>query len=93
MKVRWLIGATESLRSVHRHIAIENPEAAGRVVARIERVVIRLADHPLSGRLGRVAGTREVVVPGLPYLIVYRVEAQQVTILRVFHGKREPVRS
>lgn len=89
MKVRWLIGATQSLRSVHRQIAVENAEAAGRVVTRIERVVSRLAEHPHSGRHGRVAGTREVIVPGLPYLVVYRVEERQVTILRVFHGKRE----
>lgn len=89
MKVRWLTGALQSLRSVHRHIAVEDAVAAGKVVSRIERVVERLSDHPMSGRVGRVEGTREVVVPGLPYLVVYRVEPQQVTILRVFHGKRE----
>ncbi len=93
MKLRWLVGAMQSLRSVHRHIAIDNPEVAGRVVTRIERVVNRLAEHPNSGRPGRVAGTREVIVPGLPYLVVYRVEDRQVTILRVFHGKQEPADS
>lgn len=89
MKVRWLTGAVESLRSVHRHIAVENPAAAAKVVSRIERVVERLAEHPMSGRAGRVEGTREIVVPGLPYLVVYRVDADHVTILRVFHGKHE----
>lgn len=89
MKVRWLTGAVESVRSVHRHIAVENPAAAGKVVSRIERVVERLAEHPMLGRAGRVEGTREIVVPGLPYLVVYRVDADRVTILRVFHGKRE----
>jgi addiction module RelE/StbE family toxin len=53
----------------------------------IERSVRRLVDHPQSGRPGRVEGTRELVVPGTPYVIVYRVEADQIiVVLRVLHG-------
>lgn len=89
MSIRWLTGATRSLRAVHHFIAADNQAAARRVVVRIERAVERLDAHPLSGRQGTVAGTRELVVPGLPYLVVYRIQDADVIILRVLHTKHE----
>lgn len=45
---------------------------------------------PLLGRAGRVSGTRELVVPGLPYVVVYLLEGDDldgvVAILRIIHG-------
>jgi plasmid stabilization system protein ParE len=35
-----------------------------------------------------VVGTRELVVPGSTYLIVYRVTDEEVQILRVFHCRQ-----
>lgn len=52
----------------------------------IEAAVARLADHPQSGRPGRALGTRELVVPGTPYIVAYRVEQAAVVILRLLHG-------
>ena len=43
----------------------------------------------IPGGLGQIAGTRELVIPGLPYLVIYRVHADQVEILRVFHTARD----
>jgi plasmid stabilization system protein ParE len=37
------------------------------------------------GRPGRVAGTRELIVSGLPYILPYVESAGVVTILRVMH--------
>jgi len=90
MKLRWLKNGLKSLRSAHQFIAVVNPEVASKVVIRIERSVERLKEYPLSGRTGTVTGTREIVVPGLPYLIVYRVTGNEVQILRVFHTSRQP---
>ncbi|HUG83694.1 MAG TPA: type II toxin-antitoxin system RelE/ParE family toxin, partial [Euzebya sp.] len=50
--------------------------------------VARLADHPVIGRPGRIAGTRELPVVGTPYLVVYRIEAAAVVVLRILHGAR-----
>jgi toxin ParE1/3/4 len=88
MKLVWLNGATRSLRQVYHHIKAINPEAAVRVAARIKQGVERLVDFPSSGRLGTVEGTRELVIPKLPYVVVYRVRAQTVEIMRVFHAAR-----
>ncbi|HET6521471.1 MAG TPA: type II toxin-antitoxin system RelE/ParE family toxin, partial [Geminicoccaceae bacterium] len=48
-----------------------------------------LAQHPESGRPGRVPGTRELVVSGTPYIVPYRVQGNTVQILRVLHGARK----
>jgi toxin ParE1/3/4 len=70
------------------YIARDNPAAADRVLTRIEQAVAHLAEHPASGRAGRVPGTRELVVSGTPYIIPYRVRKDSVEILRVFHAAR-----
>ena len=41
------------------------------------------------GRHGRIEGTRELVIPGLPYIIPYRVKNNVIEILRVLHAARK----
>ena len=41
------------------------------------------------GRPGRVPKTRELVVSGTPYLVIYRVKNDRLEVLRVFHGARQ----
>jgi toxin ParE1/3/4 len=36
-----------------------------------------------------VRGTLELVVPGLPYIVPYRVKGKEVQILSVFHTARK----
>ncbi len=89
MRVRWLRRALANLEAEAEYIARDKPAAASRMVAAIQRAVERLADYPASGRPGRVPGTRELVVPGTPYVIPYRVRGQSVEVLRVFHAARK----
>ena len=88
MKLRWLRSGSSSLRLHVSFIAADNPRAATDVRRRIRTAVLRLVDFPQSGRAGQLAGTRELVVPGLPYIVVYRVGRDAVEILRVFHAAR-----
>ena len=48
-----------------------------------------LTNQPHSGWPGRIDGTRELVVPGTPYVIPYRVRAGRLELIAVFHGKRK----
>ena len=89
MRVRWLRRALRNLDEEAEYIASDNPEAAARTVDRIATSVERLATHPALGRTGRVPGTRELVVSGTPYIVPYRVRAETVDILRVFHAPRK----
>jgi toxin ParE1/3/4 len=49
----------------------------------------RPADYSNLGRTGRVAGTRELVIAGLPYIVPYYLKGQEVRILAVMHAARK----
>jgi toxin ParE1/3/4 len=84
----WTPPAARDLEAIGDFIARDDLRAAARTVRRIiERAGI-LAAHPNLGRAGRVAGTRELVVGGTPFVIPYRVVDDRVEILAVFHGAR-----
>jgi toxin ParE1/3/4 len=57
-------------------------------------VIDLLAAFPNMGHKGQLPGTREMVVPGLPYIIVYRIENREegeLVILGIYHGaQRRP---
>lgn len=89
MKLSWTAPALSDLAAVHAHIAEDNPRAA---VAMVERIVARaelqLSRLPESGRSGRIANTRELVVSGTPYILPYRIRGEAIQILRVLHTAR-----
>lgn len=86
MKVIWLPAALRSRRAQLDYIAADSPTAAIRQGDRITAAAARLVEHPMSGRPGRVAGARELVVPGTPFILAYTVTAERVLIVRVLHG-------
>lgn len=88
MKVVWLRTALRNLDQTAAYIAQDNPDAANRVVERLREATERLARYPDSGRPGRVAGTRELIAPGLPFILPYRVRQKRIEILRVLHASR-----
>jgi addiction module RelE/StbE family toxin len=88
MEIVWRPMALDDLESARRYIAEHNPRAAARVLVAILASVGRLANHPEFGRLGRVAGTRELVVPRTPYIVAYAVVDDEVMILSVMHSAR-----
>ncbi|MGH7987057.1 MAG: type II toxin-antitoxin system RelE/ParE family toxin [Candidatus Binataceae bacterium] len=86
MGLRWTRAANQDLESVERYIGRDNPHAAIDVVLEIIWQVEMLVEHPGMGRLGRVEGTRELVVGGLPYVVPYIHHGGVIIILRVLHG-------
>jgi plasmid stabilization system protein ParE len=72
------------------YIAGDDPAAARLVVRRILSSVALLIDNPAMGRPGRVAGTRELVIPKTRYIVPYRVRESEIQILRIFHTSRKP---
>ena len=89
MRVKWLRAAVASLIAETEYIARENPAAAVRVEISIRQGVEHLSRFPALGRPGRVPGTRELVIPGTPYIIPYRVRHETLEVLRVFHSSRK----
>jgi toxin ParE1/3/4 len=88
VRIRWLRRAILDLDEVEAFVARDNPAAATELVAEILQAVSLLRDQPGIGRSGRVPQTRELVVPGTPYLVPYRVVDGTIQILRVYHGAR-----
>jgi toxin ParE1/3/4 len=92
MIVRFSTAARADIQSIFDYIALDNPGAAARVIGTIEQATMRLGLFPLSGRSGAVEGTRELVIPRLPYIAVYQVNSETVEVIAVFHAAQNKPR-
>lgn len=88
MEVVWTKAALRDLDQIQDFIAEDSPSAAHRLVAQLVERTNGLGDNPMSGRLGRAATTRELVIPGTPYIVAYRLR-ERVEILAVVHAARD----
>ena len=89
MTIVWSPRAIEHLAHLREYIARDNPNAANRIASALLEAVEHLAQLPNLGRPGRVAGTRELVVPGTPYIISYRLRGDRLDVAGVFHGRQK----
>jgi plasmid stabilization system protein ParE len=92
-RVCWARSALNDLLDTVTYIASDNPAAARRVAAAVRRAGADLGGAAI-GRPGRVVGTYEKLVPRLPYILAYAIEAvpgrgEMIVILRVIHGARD----
>lgn len=86
MTLRWTRRALRDMQHLYDYIADDNPAAARRMVSRIREAASHLRRSPQMGKQGRVEDTRELVIAGTPYIVVYRLEAEQLQITTVIHG-------
>ena len=89
MTIVWSPRAVKHLAHLREYIARDNPNAANRIASALLEAVERLAKLPNLGRPGRVAGTRELVVPGTPYIIPYRLRGDRLEVVAVFHARQK----
>lgn len=90
MKVVWTRRATRHLHAAYDYWARESSlSAADAMLRRIFSAVEVLERHPEAGLRGRVAGTRELVILGTPFLVAYRVGRNGIDILALLHGSRK----
>lgn len=88
MHVLWSATAVDDLAHLRAYIAEENPGAAADTAACILDAVDRLARFPELGRAGRVPNTREWVVAGTPFIVVYSVRRDRLAVVSVLHAAR-----
>ncbi|MCI0542769.1 type II toxin-antitoxin system RelE/ParE family toxin [bacterium] len=81
--------ALTSLESLRAYISRDNRKAATEQVERIFSHISSLSAHPLSGRPGRIQGTRELAISGTKYIAAYTVNDNAVQILAIIHGARQ----
>jgi toxin ParE1/3/4 len=86
MQIRWSPAAAEDFFRIIEYIGQENPPAAHRIAKTIYESAGSLKSFPYKGRTGRMEGTRELPLPPLPFVLVYRVFTNILEIANVIHG-------
>jgi toxin ParE1/3/4 len=86
--IHWKKQAINDLIKIGRYIAKDSPANAEKMISLIEHKIVPLATHPDIGRIGRKRGTRELVVHE-NYVVIYRVLAGEIEILRVKHSAQQ----
>ena len=81
----------DELHYEYEFLRSASPDAARSVVERILKACLRLRDFPRSGRIGRLNGAWELVVPGLRYIVAYDIADDRVELLMLFHTSRQVV--
>jgi toxin ParE1/3/4 len=89
MRIRWTTDAANDLENIVGYLHREHASAAPAVVRTIFDAITTLTRFPNRGRPGTVQGTRELVVPTLPYIVVYSTTDEVVQLLHVFHAAQD----
>jgi toxin ParE1/3/4 len=88
--IEWTEQATRQLDQAHDYLAFANSEeVAAKVTMQIVTAVQQLASFPMSGRAGRVSGTRELVIANTPFLVAYAIRRTRIVILAIYHGAQQ----
>ncbi len=86
IEIVWSALARTRLLEIRAYVARDKPEAAERLAMRIVAMLDALRNHPYLGRAGAEPGIRELVIGGTPYIVLYRVQGQRVTISTIWHA-------
>ncbi len=90
MRLVWLPEAKADLERLFQFLLDKNPGAAKRMIRQIQTGARHLQDFPEIGRPMRDdTGRRELFLPfGNGYYVLrYRIHADEVVIIRVWHGR------
>ena len=88
--IKWTEQAIRQLDQAHGYIALTNSKGvAARMAMQIVTSVQQLAMFPMSGRSGRVPGTRELVIPNTPFIAAYAIDHGRIVILALYHGTQQ----
>jgi plasmid stabilization system protein ParE len=85
--------ASRDLDEIRAYIAMDDPVAAEQVARRLLKAIKLIDKKPAIGRPSSDGRRRIWSVPGLPYVIPYRVRGERVIITRVFHTSRRRPKS
>jgi addiction module RelE/StbE family toxin len=87
LRLDWSAAAVADLKTIVEWIEQDRDvPTANRVGRTIYEAAQSLRTMPFLGRQGRVDNTRELVIPPLPYILVYQVSGERIAILSVVHG-------
>ena len=79
----------QDIADAEEFLAARSPLIAQRLAERVRQRIEALQDQPLLGRPGRIAGTRELVIVSTPFIAIYQVREDVITITRLLHHARQ----
>jgi toxin ParE1/3/4 len=88
MQVRSTSAAADDLENIANYLFERTPENATRLISEIYAAPTTLKDFPNRGRAGKKEGTRELVMPSLPYVIVYQIRGDTAHTVRILHSSQ-----
>jgi len=86
MQLRWAEEAADDLERIAEYLLNHTPDRALELVRAVYDAPSALLTFPNRGRLGKKAGTRELVLSHLPYIVVYAVRGDVIFVVRILHG-------
>jgi toxin ParE1/3/4 len=89
VRVFRALSAKADLDAIAEYFGTRNVAATLAMLDRIVTAEDLLAIHPRIGHPGRAPGTREFVVSGTPFVLVYSVDGEMLTVLRVLHTQQQ----
>lgn len=89
MIYRLARSAQDDVREIVRYYSSQKKGLGLRFADELERTCSAIPENPLLGR-PLSARTRRWLMEVFPYLVLYRVLANDVLILKVVHEKRDP---
>jgi addiction module RelE/StbE family toxin len=89
MGLRWTASAVRDLERITDYPFDETPQHAPRLVRLLYKSATALKTFPNRGRPGKKEGTRELVIPSLPYIVVYQVREDTVYLARILHAAQQ----
>jgi len=88
MKLRYTAQAKRDLDSLYQYVARDDPDAAPGALERITAMIGHLPEHPALGLRGRMPDILELVIPNLPFVVVYELSKKTIDILAIIHKSR-----
>jgi addiction module RelE/StbE family toxin len=89
IQLRWTLAAADDLEEIANYLFEKAPAKAAELIHTIYEAPAGLKTFPYRGRSGKKQGTRKLLVPSLPYIIVYQVKEDAVNIVRILHAAQE----
>jgi toxin ParE1/3/4 len=88
--IEWTEHATQQLDQARDYITLSNSaRVADQMILHIAASVQQLAAFPMSGRPGRVPGTRELVISNSPFVVAYTIAKERIVILSIYRGAQQ----
>jgi addiction module RelE/StbE family toxin len=88
MRLRWSAAAAGDLENIADFLFEKTLQNAPQLIHRIYDATQSLQKFPNRGRPGKKMGTRELLIPALPYFVVYQVKGDALYIVRILHSSQ-----